>query len=360
VELSTRFGEVQMPEIIVEDIGELRRKKLMPTPFAPRLIEEIRAALGRGEQAILFQNRRGYSPQLVCNTCGWTPRCNRCDVSLTFHQKENRLVCHYCGASYAVPDQCPKCGDRHLNDWGFGTEKIEAAVNAVFPNVRTARMDLDTTRQRSSYENILNDFAAGKTDILIGTQMVTKGLDFERVSIVGILSADQLLSTPDFRAFERGFQMMAQVAGRAGRKAHRGKVILQTRQPDLSVIEQVCKHDYKGLYYDTIAEREAFMYPPFTRVIEIYLKHRDEYKAASAAQRLASLLQPHFSKEQLLGPDRPVVARIQMQHIRKLLLKIPHSMPPMGVRRTLTAARDIVMEQDDMKGLSISFNVDPL
>lgn len=360
VELTTRFGDVQMPEIIVENIGELRRKKLMPTPFAPRLIEEIRMALDRKEQVILFQNRRGYSPQLVCKTCGWTPRCSRCDVSLTFHQKEHRLVCHYCGASYAVPEKCPECGDRQLNDWGFGTEKIEAAVNAVFPSVKTARMDLDTTRQRSSYENILNDFAAGKTDILIGTQMVTKGLDFERVSVVGILSADQLLSTPDFRAYERGFQMMAQVAGRAGRKARRGKVILQTRQPDLSVIEQVCNHDYKGLYNDTIAEREIFRYPPFTRVIEIYLKHRNESTVAAAAQKMVSLLQPHFSKEELLGPDRPMVARVQLQYIRKILLKIPHSMSPTGVRKTLTAARDAVTAQDNMRAVSISFNVDPL
>lgn len=360
VELATRYGDVQMPEIIVEDIGELRRKKLMPTPFSPLLINEIRAALSRGEQAILFQNRRGYSPQLSCNVCGWTPRCTRCDVSLTFHQKENKLVCHYCGATYNVPTQCPSCGERHLRDMGFGTEKIEAAVKAVFPNARTARMDLDTTRQRSSYENILGDFAAGKTDILIGTQMVTKGLDFERVSIVGILSADQLLSAPDFRAFERGFQMMSQVAGRAGRKARRGKVILQTRQPDLDIVGQVCRHDYKGLYADTIAEREAFLYPPFSRIIEIYLRHREESTVATAAQRMAALLQPHFSERQLLGPDRPAVARVQLLYIRKLLLKLPPNISPTGVRHTLTTARDIVMNEPDMKGLSISFNVDPL
>ena len=359
-ELSTRYGNMQLPEIIVEDIGELRRKKLMPTPFAPRLIEEIRLALSRGEQAILFQNRRGYSPQLSCSNCGWTPRCSRCDVALTFHQKENKLVCHYCGATYALPTQCPECGEHQLRDLGFGTEKIEAAVKAVFPSAKTARLDLDTTRQRSSYESILSDFAAGKTNILIGTQMVTKGLDFGGVSVVGILSADQLLSAPDFRAYERGFQLMSQVAGRAGRKKRRGKVILQTRQPDLEVVEQVCRHDFKGFYEDTIAEREAFMYPPFTRIIEIYLKHREEKTVTAAAQRLASMLQPHFTKEELLGPDKPVVAWVQLQHIRKFLLKIVPSMPPMGLRHTLNAARDILIGQPDMKGLTITFNVDPL
>ncbi|MBR1732334.1 MAG: primosomal protein N', partial [Alloprevotella sp.] len=360
VTMATRYGGVELPEIVVEDVAELQRKKLMPTPFSPRLTEEVRAALQGGGQVILFQNRRGYSPVLECRSCGWTPRCTRCDVPLTFHQREGRVVCHYCGASHPVPARCPECEGTELRDVGYGTEKIEAAVRAVFPEARTARLDLDTTRSRTGYDAILGDFAAGRTDILIGTQMVTKGLDFDRVQVVGILNADQHLNQPDFRAYERAYQMMSQVAGRAGRRGRRGIVILQTRQPDLPVVESIVRSDYGAFYAEQAAEREAFLYPPYARVIYIYVKHRDERTCAAAADALADLLRPHFAQECLLGPERPAVGRVQLQYIRKILLKVTPELPPSGVRRTLRACRAAVLADTRWRAVNVYFDIDPL
>lgn len=358
VTLTSRFGDVMLPEIVVEDTAELRRKKLMKTPFSPRLIDEMCLAMERGQQVILFQNRRGYAPVLECRTCGWTPRCTACDVSLTYHQRLGKLVCHYCGAAYDVPHQCPNCEDTELRDRGYGTEKIEEAVHALIPEARTARMDLDTTRSRTAYERIIHDFQEGRTDILIGTQMVTKGLDFDRVSVVGIVSADQMLNRPDFRAFERAFQMMAQVAGRAGRRGSRGLVILQTGQPHLPVIRQVVENDYPALFRSQIEERALFRFPPFIRIIDIYLRHRDENVCSHAAEALATLLRPHFGND-LLGPDKPVVARIQRMYIRKILLKVDPQLPVSGVRRTLLAARDVLCAMANYKGCRVIFDVDP-
>lgn len=358
VEMPTRYGNVEMPEIVVEDVKELRRKKLMKTPFSPRLTNEVRAALANGEQAILFQNRRGYSPVLECRTCGWTPRCTKCDVSLTFHQGINRLVCHYCGTAYAVPVQCPNCADTELRDMGYGTEKIEAAAQAVFPEARTERMDLDTTGSRTAHENIIARFQRGDTDLLIGTQMVTKGLDFDRVRVVGIINADQMLNVADFRAHERAFQMMSQVAGRAGRRGKRGLVVLQTKQPDLPVVRQIVEGDYKGMYRDQIEERTLFKFPPVCRLINMVLKHRDETVADHAAKALAAMLAPVFPGL-LLGPDRPMVSRIQRLHIRMLTLKVPPTLSPQGVRRTLMAARDALVQQPPYKGVMLYFDVDP-
>lgn len=359
VELHQRFGDLQMPQILVEDVGELRRKKLMKTPFAPRLIEEMARAIERREQVILFQNRRGYAPVLVCDTCGWTPRCTCCDVALTYHQRQQRLVCHYCGKTYEVPTQCPNCGSKKLLDLGLGTEKVEAAVKAIFPEARTARLDLDTTSTRSAYERIIADFAAGGKDVLIGTQMVTKGLDFDRVHVVGIINADQLLSTPDFRAHERAYQLMTQVAGRAGRRDERGLVILQTRQPELSLMHQVVTHDYKAMYREQLAEREAFDYPPFVRLIIVCFKHRQEAVAAHAAEAFTNSLRAAFG-EHLLGPDRPPVGRVQLQFIRRLMIKVPVAYPISGVRRTLLAARDLLLSQAAFRGVNVYFDVDPL
>lgn len=359
VELATRFGGVQLPEICVEDVKELKRKKLMRTPFSPRLTEEIRHALDEGGQAILFQNRRGYSPVLECRTCGWTPRCTRCDVSLTFHQRERKLVCHYCGTEYGLPRQCPNCGDTEMRDIGFGTEKIEAAVQACFPNARTARMDLDTTRSRTAYEKIIDSFQKGETNLLIGTQMVTKGLDFDRVRVVGILNADQMLSQPDFRACERAFQMMAQVAGRAGRRGKRGIVVLQTRQPHLPIVAQVAANDYRGMYESQAEERELFRFPPFCRLIDIYLKHRDEPTVDKAAAALAGWIRPHFGND-LLGPDKPAIGRIRLQHIRKIIVKVSPRLPAAGVRRTLLAARAALLAQAGFKSVNVYFDADPL
>lgn len=359
VYLDRRFGDVLLPEIVVEDVRELRRKKLMKSLFSPRLAEEMRRALAEGEQVILFQNRRGYSPVLECRTCGWTPRCTACDVTLTFHQNINKLVCHYCGNTYDLPRACPNCEDSELRDIGYGTEKVEAAVRAAFPSARTARMDLDTTRTRTAYEKIIQDFQAGATDILIGTQMVTKGLDFDRVRVVGILSADQMLGQPDFRAYERAFQMMSQVAGRAGRRGRRGIVVLQTRQADLPVIAQVVGNDYEAMFRSQLVERDLFRFPPLYRLIDIYLRHRDERVCDAAARALAELLRPHFGDD-LLGPDRPVVGRIRAQYIRKLMLKLKPELSARGVRRTLSAARDVMTATPAYKAVGIYFDVDPL
>ena len=312
VEMRERFGGVQLPEIIVEDVKDLKRKKMMKTPFSPRLKDEISAALERKEQAILFLNRRGFSPVLDCHHCGWSPKCTQCDVSLTYHQREQRLVCHYCGKSYEVPRSCPNCHEADLRDIGYGTEKIQAAIEAVFPNARTARMDLDTTRSRAAYEQIIRKFQAGETDILIGTQMLTKGLDFDRVSVVGIINADQLTNMPDFRAHERAFQMLSQVAGRAGRRGKQGKVVMQTRQVEHPLTQQVVTNDYFGMYAEQMQERQLFRYPPFYRVINIYLKHRDDRTVEAASAYLSNLLRSHFPSD-LLGPERPLVARVQLQ-----------------------------------------------
>lgn len=359
VEMRERFGGVELPEIIVEDVKELKRKKMMKTPFSPRLKEEIQAALERKEQAILFLNRRGYSPVLDCHHCGWTPKCTQCDVSLTFHQREQRLVCHYCGKSYDVPRSCPNCHEADLRDIGYGTEKIQAAIEAVFPTARTARMDLDTTRSRAAYEQIIRKFQQGETDILIGTQMLTKGLDFDRVSVVGIINADQLTNMPDFRAHERAFQMLSQVAGRAGRRGKQGKVVMQTRQVEHPLTQQVVTNDYFGMYAEQMQERQLFRYPPFYRVIHIFLKHRDDRTVEAASAYLATLLRPHFPTD-LLGPERPLVAKVQMQYIRKFMLKVAPNLQPASIRATLRAARNVVAEHPEFKGLTIYYDVDPL
>lgn len=358
VEMLERFGGVQMPEIIVEDVKELRRKKMMTSPFSPRLIEAVRLALAARQQAIIFQNRRGWSPVLECRACGWTPRCGKCDVSLTYHQSQNRLVCHYCGTSYEVPRQCPACGSTELRDMGYGTEKIESEAKRLFPQARTARLDLDTTRSRTAYEKIIASFSKGETNLLIGTQMVTKGLDFGGVTVVGILSADQMLNQPDFRATERSYQMMRQVAGRAGRRSGRGLVVLQTSQATLPIISQIAHGDYAAMFREQMEERAAFVFPPACRLVNILVKHRDENIAVHAAEELADMLRPHFGKG-LLGPDRPLVSRVQMLFIRKIIVKASLSLPTAGVRRTLLAARDLLLSKTTYKSVSVFFDADP-
>lgn len=358
VEMTERYGGVELPEICVEDVGELRRKRLMKTPFSPRLTAEVHRVLAAGGQAILFQNRRGYAPVVVCRSCGWSPRCPHCDVSLTLHSREGRLVCHYCGATFDVPRSCPQCGDTELRDVGYGTERIEEAVATVFPEARTLRMDLDTTRSRPAYERIIDDFQAGRANLLVGTQMVTKGLDFGRVGVVGILNADQMLCQPDFRAHERAFQMMSQVAGRAGRRGTRGLVVLQTRSPGLPLIGQVVRGDYAAFYRDQTAERRLFCYPPFCRLIYVSLRHRDERTAEAAAAWLAAALRPHFP-DALLGPDRPPVGRARSLFIRRLVVKVGPALPLAGVRRTLLSARAALLALHAYRSVGISFDVDP-
>ena len=286
VELKERYQQIELPEIQVVDTADLQHRKMMAGPFSPLLLTRVREALERGEQAILFQNRRGFAPQIECRQCGWVPTCQHCDVSLTYHRQLNQLTCHYCGYTYRVPTECPCCGSTDLRTRGYGTEKIEEQVREAFPEAHIARMDLDTTRTRNAYERIISDFSAGRTNILIGTQMVTKGLDFDKVSVVGIINADTMLNYPDFRAYEHAFMMMAQVSGRAGRKNKRGLVILQTKQKDVPVIQQVVHNDYVALYKDLIAERQVFHYPPYYRLIYVFLRHRqDTTVGAEAGER---------------------------------------------------------------------------
>ena len=359
VRLTTRYQDIRLPEIRVVDVRDLRRRKLMRGPFSPDLLAAVRAQLAQGRQAILFQNRRGFAPMIECHVCGWVPKCDNCDVSLTLHKVTNRLTCHYCGFTYTVPTECPCCGSRDLQGRGYGTEKIEDAVREAFPEARVARMDLDTTRTRNAYERIIADFAQGRTNVLIGTQMVSKGLDFDRVGVVGILDADSMLNYPDFRAYEHAFMMMAQVSGRAGRKGSQGLVILQTRQAELPVIQQVVRHDFDGFYRDLMAERQLFRYPPFGRLIYVYIKHKREPVADTAAIMLASMLRQWFG-DRVLGPDKPAVARIKTLTIRKIVLKLENGLDARRVREYLRLAQKKIMQDKQYATLQIYYDVDPV
>jgi len=357
VTLKTRFEGLSLPDIEVVDVQEMRRKKLMTGFFSPQLLCHIRKALERHQQVILFQNRRGYAPVLECKECGWTPRCEKCDVSLTVHRGYRAMVCHYCGKTYNIPTVCPNCEGTDLSSRGYGTERIEEQLQALLPEARIARMDLDTTRSRQNYEQILHDFEEGQTDILIGTQMVTKGLHFDHVSLVGILSADTMLAQPDFRSYERAFQLMEQVAGRAGRKGSVGHVVLQTRDAGNAIVQQVVSHNYEGMYAEQAEEREMFRYPPFCRVIFIYMKHRDENVVESLAKDFASLLKQVFGTR-VLGPDTPPVSRVQLLHIRKLILKMELTAPMSAVRERLLALQSQILAMPQYRSAQIYYDVD--
>ena len=359
VELKERYQGIELPEIQVVDIADLQHRKMMAGPFSPLLLNKVREALERGEQAILFQNRRGFAPLIECKQCGWVPHCQHCDVSLTYHRQMNQLTCHYCGYTYRVPTECPCCGSTELKTRGFGTEKIEEQVREVFPEVRVARMDLDTTRTRNAYERIIMDFGAGRTNILIGTQMISKGLDFDKVSVVGILNADSMLNYPDFRAYEHAFMMMAQVSGRAGRKGKRGLVILQTKSKDVPVIQQVVRNDYAALYKDLIAERQAFHYPPYYHLVYVYLKHRYDDVVNTASIELGSRLRQWFPGR-VLGPDKPAVAKVKSQNIRKLVLKLENGIDMKKVREYLLMAQSQMLTDKRYSSLQIYYDVDPL
>lgn len=359
VSLTHRYNDIQLPEIEVVDIKDLQHRKMMNGPFSPRLMAAVRTALDNGEQAILFQNRRGFAPLIECRECGWVPHCDKCDVSLTYHKSLGQLTCHYCGATYTVPDVCPCCGSRDLRGRGYGTEKVEDKVMELFPDARVARMDLDTTRTRNAYERLISEFSAHKTDILIGTQMVSKGLDFDKVSVVGILNADSMLNYPDFRAYEHAFMMMAQVAGRAGRKGKRGLVILQTKSPQLPVIAQVVRNDCENFFADLIEERRTFNYPPFCHLIYVFLKHRDDFMVASASMRLSDILRGWFGTR-VLGPDKPSVAKVKTLNIRKIMLKLENGIDLAKVRLYLRKAQALMEQDKKYRSVQIYFDVDPL
>ena len=359
VQLTTRYRDVAMPEIKVVDIKDLYRRKMMQGMFSPDLLVAIRGALKAKKQVILFQNRRGFAPMVECKMCGWVPKCKNCDVSLTYHRSMNLLTCHYCGYTYAVPKQCPNCESTELLGRGYGTEKIEDRVHEFFPEARIARMDLDTTRSAGAYSRIINDFSAGRTDILIGTQMVSKGLDFSGVTVVGILNADTMLNYPDFRAYEHAFQMLSQVSGRAGRRDERGLVILQTKSADLPVIRQVVDGDFASFARDLLEERRMFRYPPYWHLVYVFLRHRTEQLVESAAIELASRLRQIFA-DRVLGPDKPSVARVKTESIRKIVLKLELGIDLNLARRCMMEARSALMQDKRYAAMTVYFDVDPL
>ena len=359
VELKTRYQGIELPEIEVVDVKDLRRRKMMQGPFSPQLLGAMRKALDEKQQVILFQNRRGFSPMVECKTCGWVPHCKNCDVSLTLHKTTNTLTCHYCGYTYTVPTQCPCCESTDLRGRGYGTEKIEDQIVEIFPDARVARMDLDTTRTRNAYERLIGDFASGRTNVLIGTQMISKGLDFDSVAVVGILDADSMLNYPDFRAYEHAFMMMAQVAGRAGRKGKRGHVLLQTKNKDLPVVQQVVRNDWQGFYQDLLEERRLFRYPPFHHLIYTYMRHKTESTVESAAIYMGSLLRQWFG-ERVLGPDKPSVARVKTLSIRTIILKLENGIDLPKVRDYLRMAQKQILQDKQYAALQIFFDVDPL
>ena len=357
--LNTRYKDIALPEIRVVDTKDLQRRKMMHGAFSPQLLAAVRAALDNGEQAILFQNRRGFAPMVECKQCGWVPKCQNCDVSLTLHKNTSQLSCHYCGFTYRVPEQCPNCESRELMTRGFGTEKVEDQILEMFPDARVARMDLDTTRTRSAYERIIGDFSAGRTNILIGTQMVTKGLDFDRVSVVGILNADSMLNYPDFRAYEHAFTMMSQVSGRAGRKGKQGLVLLQTKNKDLDVVRQVVTNDFQSFFRDLEKERRDFRYPPFSHLIYVYMRNKDNRLLESAAMEMGARLRQWFGGR-VLGPDKPAVAKVKTMNIRKIVLKLELGIDLASVRKYLRQAEQQMMQNKQYASLQIYFDVDPL
>lgn len=358
VQLTERYSGLQLPKIEIVNTADMQRRKVMYGPFSPPLVRAIKSAVDAGQQVILFLNRRGFAPIVECRECGWVPKCENCDVSLTMHKTTGQLTCHYCGYTYTVPQKCPSCFCTDIRDHGFGTEKVEEKLLELFPDVKVARMDLDTTRTKNAHARIIADFTAGKTNVLIGTQMVSKGLDFGNVSVVGILNADSILNNPDFRAYERGFQMLSQVAGRAGRKGRQGYVILQTKQPDVPVIGQVVRNDYRAFYKMQIEERQMFRYPPFNRVIYVYLRHSKDPVVETAGIEMGGRMRQMFGTR-VLGPDRPAVARVKSMNIRKIVLKLEPGIDLPRVRLCLRKIMAEMLRDKRYASLQIYYDVDP-
>ncbi len=357
-ELRRRHGGVMMPEVLVADIRKEGREKSMRSHFSSLLYEHMAEALGKKEQVILFQNRRGFSLRLECGQCDWLPECHQCDVSMVYHKKINKLKCHYCGHASSPPARCPSCGSTAIKMKGFGTEKVEEEIPLYFPDARVARMDLDTTRSRHAYKEILAAFENHKIDVLVGTQMVSKGLDFSNVSLVGILNADNMLSFPDFRAYERAYQLMAQVSGRAGRNHKRGKVIIQAYNPLHSVIRQVIDNDYEGMYESQIVERRNFHYPPFIRLIQLTVLHRESGKLNQGAAVLAAMLRKVFGQK-VLGPEYPLVARIRNMYMKNILVKLDRNQQLPETRKSLLKTVENFRESPEGKSVRVIINVDP-
>ncbi len=359
IELNERHQNIELPRIIVSDLKDAYKRKQMKMHLTPLLYDEINRAVENKEQVILFQNRRGFSPFVECKACAWVPKCRHCDVSLTYHKYNNSLQCHYCGHSEMIPDHCPSCQDKNIMTKGFGTEKVEEELITLFPEAVIERIDLDTTRTKKGFEKIITRFDSGSIDILVGTQMITKGLDFQNVSVVGILNADNLLNQPDFRAYERSYQMMAQVSGRAGRKYKQGKVVIQTSEPTHPIIRYVIDNDYTAMYKSQIAERQQFKYPPFYRLIGITLKHHDKSELDRISGELASELRMKFGLR-VLGPEYPVINRIKDLFIKQLWLKIERETSVVTAKRRMKEILDDVKSRAGNKTIHIVVDVDPM
>ena len=358
VTITERYGGVEMPEIIVDDLRVETRRKTMQANFGKTLIDAMNKTLEEKNQVILFQNRRGFSLRIECEHCNYIPQCINCDVSLIYHKNQNILKCHYCGYTTSVPTECPSCRSTDLKMHGFGTERIEDDLKVVFPEANSSRLDLDTTRTKNSYQYILEQFQNKETNILVGTQMVTKGLDFDSVKVVGILNADNMLTFPDFRAYERSFQLMEQVSGRAGRKGDKGKVIIQTYQPQHPVILNVITHDYVRFYEEQMPIRRQFNYPPYSRLVMIKLKDVDSQKLNKAADELAKIFRQVF-KENLLGPEYPVVSRVKNQYIKQMLVKINKDLNSTKVKEFINKTIEDFKHNNDFKSVKIQIDVDP-
>ena len=359
VELNERYLNLEMPEIKIVDLKQARKRKQMQSHFSSLLINTIAKALENKEQIILFQNRRGFSPYIECNICGWVPVCKHCDVSLTYHKQYNRLVCHYCGYTMNNPKNCQSCGNTSLLARGFGTEKIEDEISIMFPAAKVDRLDLDNARRRDSYHHIISNFETGKIDILVGTQMISKGLDFNNVKVVGILNADNMLNYPDFRSYERSYQIMAQVGGRAGRKKGRGKVIIQTSDPENPVIKSVISNDYKSVYHDQLNERKKFGYPPFCRLINITLKHREIPILNNASEDLANMLKS-LQEIEIIGPEFPIISRIQNMNLKNILLKMKKDSNLSKSKIQIRNCINHILNNHSFYNLKISIDVDPM
>lgn len=359
VELLVRHEGIQMPDVKIIDTTRARKRREMNGLFSNELLAECQKATDNGEQVILFQNRRGFSPMVRCKECAWIPKCENCDVSLTYHKHLNHLSCHYCGFTIPLPNICPVCRQPAIEIIGYGTERIEDDIEGKFPNCKVARMDLDTTRKKDSYEKIIDSFSNRKTQILVGTQMVSKGLDFDGVSVVGILNADTVINFPDFRSHERAFNMMEQVAGRAGRKHKQGTVYIQTSEPEHPIIKYVVAHDYKGYYKNELEERKRYNYPPFCRIINIYIKHRDDSSLTEISVRFSNMLRQVFGKR-VLGPEAPLVARIQQLFIRQIVLKVETTASMSKVKEILRAIYEQSLDDPRMKSAVVYYDVDPM
>ena len=359
VDLTERFQGIEMPELIASNTQEAYKRKLMRSVFTPELFDGITDALANKEQVILFQNRRGFAPFVQCGKCGWIPKCKYCDVSKTYHKNQSRLICHYCGHTTSLITKCEECGSDEIKPRGFGTEKIEDEIQLLFPDARVARMDLDTTRAKKAYEQLIYQFETRKIDILVGTQMVTKGLDFDHVRVVGVLNADNLLNYPDFRSYERSFQLIMQVSGRAGRKNRRGKVIVQTSQPTHPVLQDVIAYDYIRLFNRQMAERKIFRYPPYFRLIKIVVKHQNRDRLDLAAAHLATAFKTHFNRN-MLGPEYPVVGRIQMWFQKEILIKLPRDGKIQEAKSKIMEIIHRTKSQPNNSQLIVYADVDPM